>query len=814
MDVAPIRIGRFRAAALALVVLAVAGCSSPEEKAAEYVKNGMALLEEGETNKAGIEFRNALRLNEDLAEAWFGLSIVEESRQNWPNVNAALVRVLELEPRHLQAALGLGRIMLLAGEFEKALEYSKTASSIAPDTPATKALRAAILFRMDDHSGATTEAEQVLEADPGNVDALAILAAVRFAAGDIDAALGLLERGLEKNERNIGLQVFKLRILDRLKDYAEVEAVLRNLVELFPDEAAFRRELVRFLLLRERPDDAEAELRAIAAAEPDNTDAALDVVRLVNQVKGFDAARAELDERIAADSGNLRFHRFLAQLEIANGEGDSAIARLREVAGNEKFDEVDRNLVRVDIARYALTGGNRQEARELAAQVLQDDASNVGALQIQASLKIDEGNFESAISDLRTALAEDPQSANIQALLARAHALNGSLELADQRYREAMQNSDQAPRIALAYAEFLQKQGSTGRAEEIIAEAVEQSPQNADLLGRLAEYRLRRQDWIGAEEIARQIRNIEKESVVSDRIEAAVQAGQGRLDDSITILRGVHERSPGGIAPMTSLVRAYVRSGKSDEARTFLENILEINPDNAEAWVLMGGLAHQSGDAATAAENYSTAISANPKNPTGYLALSTLHIRDNDLEAAAKVLREGRIAIPDNFTIGVQLAGVEERRGDRETAIEILEELYVQQPLSDVVANNLASLLAEVRSDTESLDRAAKLAARLRKSPIPHFKDTVGWVHYKRGEYQPALELLSEAVEELPNIALVRYHLAMAHKAAGNRDEAIAEFEKAKSLTENEEFIHAAEIEAALAELMSETQTDSSGSGN
>jgi len=44
-----------------------------------------------------------------------------------------------------------------------------------------------------------------------------------------------------------------------------------------------------------------------------------------------------------------------------------------------------------------------------------------------------------------------------------------------------------------------------------------------------------------------------------------------------------------------------------------------------------------------------------------------------------------------------------------------------------------------------SLDRAYTIAAGLRKAQVPQFKDTLGWVHYQRGEHKAALPLLRKA---------------------------------------------------------------------
>jgi tetratricopeptide (TPR) repeat protein len=104
------------------------------------------------------------------------------------------------------------------------------------------------------------------------------------------------------------------------------------------------------------------------------------------------------------------------------------------------------------------------------------------------------------------------------------------------------------------------------------------------------------------------------------------------------------------------------------------------------------------------------------------------------------------------------------------------------QPGSMIAMNNLASLLSDYRTDKASLDRAYTLALSLRKSQVPQFKDTLGWVHYQRGEHKTAIALLEEAVAELPNVAMVRYHLGASYAAAGQTAKAVEQLKKAQEL--------------------------------
>ena len=120
------------------------------------------------------------------------------------------------------------------------------------------------------------------------------------------------------------------------------------------------------------------------------------------------------------------------------------------------------------------------------------------------------------------------------------------------------------------------------------------------------------------------------------------------------------------------------------------------------------------------------------------------------------------------------------------------------EPGSLIVANNLASLLSDHRTDKASLERAYAVAASLAKSQVPQFKDTLGWVNYLRGDHQSAVSLLEQAAADLPNFALVRYHLGMAYRATGQTAKAAEQFNKAAELTPDKSSELAEKIRAAL----------------
>ena len=113
---------------------------------------------------------------------------------------------------------------------------------------------------------------------------------------------------------------------------------------------------------------------------------------------------------------------------------------------------------------------------------------------------------------------------------------------------------------------------------------------------------------------------------------------------------------------------------------------------------------------------------------------SNFYLSQQKIDAAQDAVRAGLKEQPDSGVLQLMLATTEELKGDFDGAIAEYEAMLAKDPGSLIAANNLASLLADHRSDKASLDRARSLAMVLQKSPVPQFKDTLGWIDYQSGE--------------------------------------------------------------------------------
>ncbi len=781
--------------ALLLLAALLSACSSSEDRARGYLESGMKLLAAHDNDRAGVEFRNAVKLNKKLVEAWRGLAQVAEAKLQWSDLASVLRTILDLDPNNINERVKLAKIQLLGGSLDEALKLANEAYEIDNRNVSVLTLRAAVLFKIGDHDGATREAKAALAIDQRSAEAAMVLAADRMTAGDAKGALQILDSEPIAETNELGVELFKLNIFEKTKDLKNMEALLHKLAALYPKQVAFRRLLIKTYLDQKLPDEAQREIRAIIAANPSDVDAELDLVRLLFATQGADAARQELVSRVNGGGEAFPFQMALVDIDLPTGNFADAITQVKKLIDSTTSRE-NSLVAQIKLAQIFIDRKNFDEADGVIADILHKDQRNISALKLRASIRMERGQLEAAIADLREAINDKPQAPDLMLDLATAYERNGTIELAEKQFADATRASGFNPQIGLTYVAFLRRRGSTQRAEDVLVEIASHSPSNIDVLSALAEVKLTRQDWTGAQEIAETIRRLSNDRGIGDQILAAALAGGNKYEESIGVLQHAYEAAPTAIQPMYALVRAFVRAKQTDRATSFLQAVLQANPTSAEAYTLLGAVQLTRNAPDQALKSFKTAIEKQPNNVAGYRALAEFYMEQRKTDEALNTVLAGLKAQPDNGVLRLLQAGIMETKGDYEAAISAYQLMLEEQPGSLIVANNLASILADHRDDKASLDRAKSLVGRLRKSPVPQFKDTLGWVSYREGDYKTALAVLEEASAELPNLALVRYHLGMSYVSSGQPAKASEQLKLALSQTSDRDLEE--KIEAAL----------------
>ena len=743
----------------------LSACDSVEDRAQRHYDKAIELLAAGEPEKAALEFRNAVELNQDFNAARFELAKIQESERRLSAALQNYIKIVDIDPNHVGALVRSANILIVAGHVERAMESMEHAYRLAPDDLSVLLTKSLGHLRMGEYDQAVQFAEEALVLAPAEPKVGLVMASDHFRRGDYKEADTVIDRFLEVNPRDVSLNILRIRVLEQLGETEKLSAHLQNMARLYPDSLEVRRVLARWYISQDDLTNAETQLRKLRDIQPDSDEALRNLIQFVSDTRGEQAAREEVQAQIVkaqTDAQRVPLQVMLAEMDYTAGNTDAAYALLDSMMSRE--DQTGPVVeARLLLGQFKAREGKFEEALQAANSVLAADRKNAIALGLLAAIHSEQGEHEQAVIDVRAAMNESPRNAKLRRLAARIYERNGNNDLAMESLATTVVLSGYDPDYAQEYAAALRRTDQTRAIEAVLTETARRHPNNRELLAALAAARLRLQDWTGAEQAARVLRAIEAGDS-ADRIRAVVLTGQQRYGESIELLQRLAESNAENASIMAALTQVYVKAGQTSQARAYINQVLAENPENAAALRISGALHALGDDMESAEQSFRDAILADPEDPLGFLVLGRF-LRDNERrDEAEEIIRAGVANVPGNVALHIHLADLLLQRGEYDQAIQEFEIVYDLQPDSLIAANNLASMLADFHaSNPELVDRAYAIAQRLAGSRNPAHMDTYGWILYLRGEYTLALRSLRPAAEQLRNDPWVQYHAGMVY---------------------------------------------------
>jgi tetratricopeptide (TPR) repeat protein len=784
--------------ALAVVAIALAGCGSAESRKAHFMAKGQAYLAEGNLDKARVEFRNALQIAPNDAEARYQNGVVAERLGNVREAAGLYQGVIDVDPDHLPARTRLARLLLLGGATDRALEVVKPGLDKHPDDAELLAIRGVGRSRQGDLAGGLGDAERARQLAPDSEDTIASLAGLYDSAGRKDDAQRVLEDGVRRLPKSVDLRSALAQLYGQTGQSDKLEAVLKEIVALQPTEAAHRARLAEFYAQAQRFDEAESSLRQAIHDLPTSTPLKLSLVEFLLSRKGPEAAERELAAMAAANPKDASLQFALARLYESQKQSGKAEATLRAV-----IDRDPRAASAVQakdaLAAIYMRRNQRPEASKLIAEVLAESPRDNDALMLRAGLELDAGDPKSAIADLRAVLRDQPNAVPVLRTLAQAHVQNGEPALAEEALRRAVAAAPSDTSAALELIAVLETNGKSDEGRALAEGLLARDPKSQLIALAAFHAQMYTKDFAAARATAAATAAAHPDTPLGNYLLGLVAEVQGQDAEAIKNYSRAVDLGPTAPEPLDALVRLLLRTHQADVAHQRLQAMAAKQPNNAHLRSVDGEVLLAMKRLPDAAAAFESAIAIAPHELGPYHGLELVKIASGDPEGAIAQLKRAQAAVQPPDAASIQLADLYRRLGRRDQAIRTYEDLLRQNPRSDVAANNLAMLLVSGQADAANVKRARSLVARFDGTQVPQYMDTDGWVRLKDGEVDGALSTLEKAVSLQPASPTFRFHLAMAELQAGHTPEARRNLQTA--LNAGDRFEGAQEAKAALAQV-------------
>lgn len=807
-----------------LVALALAACSSPEEREAEHLARGIELLDAGDHARALVELRNVLQINPKNAEAMYYAGQAHEQAGRLPQAYAAYQQAVGEAPGLVPAQARLGALALLDKDLERASEAAEAIHAAEPDHPAALAIEGALALRQDDTQGALALARQALETVPQHEEAVAVLVGAYHRLGENARAIERLDQAIAAHPDTIPLRLLKLVILEDDAnrgegDLQQISATYEELFELDQESAFYRIALAEFQRRQGNLSEAETVLRDAALDDRiDTSHAARGLVRLILQEQGQEAAVSEVETLIERRPEDLALRFLLAELlagekrfDAAEEVLDAVITREAEAADTDEPTPTI-NDARASIAQIRVRAGDVTGAAALAREVLDADRDHRLANLVLGIVAFDDGAFDEAIRSARSALREDPGWLPALRLIAQTHVAAGETELARTALDQVIALAPNDLASIETLARLLTEQGDFNAALKLWDTAVRISDDPGPAIRARAEVEMRRGNFNAAQADIDHLLDIPEQQFAGSLLAGDLMLIQNRFDESQSWFERASQLRPDAPQAVVGLVRTAVTAGETERAIDYLEQRLREHPDEVATYDLMGSLLIDLDRPDAAEKALREAIRLQPEWTTPYQRLGRMLRERGEHEDAAAVYLAALDQMPGNRTMLGDLAFTHYLAGDYVAAADAYERLLETGPDGpDGVINNYAGIVAlHLHDDPERLGRALDLASeRFRTSNDPSRLDLLGWLHYRDGDYPLAATFLERAVAAAPDEPEIRYHLGMALYHSGRKERALEELDRA--LGDDADYPGVDEARTMHARLQAELEQASNG---
>jgi tetratricopeptide (TPR) repeat protein len=590
---------------------------------------------------------------------------------------------------------------------------------------------------------AKEEALFILENGSGNPLAPMLLVAASVTEADIAETQETLDTLHTDDPSSATIKVALGNLALKNGDIESAQKYCEEALRLDGESYLAQFSLGRIHHMRGNLSESEKYFKAAADMAPLRSPQTLAYASFKIQQGDLDEAKKFLESVIAEAPDYLPGLQALAQISVRENKLEEAYTWIEKI--NVRDGAYPDALILGSQIKLKL--GEKQQALKISTHAVSQfpKLDSVHYQQALAYLSLD--MHEEAVLSLNRVLLINPNSGQASSLLTSTITQNKNPEESIRALQEFLEGHPDMVWVRLSLANAFRDNGNFDEALALYAELEELSPQSPLIhLNRSLVFRLSQKRSQARSEILKAL------TINPDYLPAAID-----------------------------LIHLDLEEQKMSEARSRTDRLLSEHSESIDVHLLNGRVSLAENDLRSAQQSFLQVIEMGGYRREAYMFLAQISMREGNYEETLGSL--GSILEEDeNDLESLMLSAMVSQGLNRlEKASRFYERLIVLKPDHPPALNNLAVLYSNNENKLDSAYEYARQARGL-DPENPQIADTLGWILYKKGEYEKALVLAEESALKLPKSGETLYHLGMCQLATGDKGRALSSFEAALRL--------------------------------
>ncbi len=698
---------------------------------------------------------------------------------------AVLSKLVAASPFDGQARFVLISLLIGADRFNQAAADIASMQKVLPNDIRGRYLEATLAFRKNEPLRARDVVIQVLNVLPDHAPSLMLAGAAEYQLGSLATAADYLRKAVAKNPGSTYARNLLATTYLRQGQPVKAEEAITPALKLAPQDANVLR-------------------------------TAGEVALAKNQLT--DAARF-YDRALATEKDSVALKTRLAQIRLANGEMERAIADL-ELTSNLDKDQYQADL---SLISAHLVARQFDKALQAVGKLEKKQPDNPLTFNLKGSAQIGKSDVKSARISFEKALLLQPTYLPAARNLARLDVAEKRPALATARFNAILEKEPNNEGAWLALAEAQMMTGAPAKeVKETLSKAISIDQKSAPARLALIDFLAKNRDLAGAMAAATAAHNaIPDEPRLLDALGAA-QLAAGQTAQAIESFKKLATLQPDSPLPLLRLASAQFASKQVDVPLQALRKALAMQPDLLDAQRDIVTLQLAAGKPEEALKETRVIQKARPKEGIGFALEGDVLASQKKFSEATRAYAEAlkRQATPELIVkqhqlmlmggktweakslttqwvkdnpnepiVRFYLATLLMQEKAYKEAAQGYREILAIQPDNVATLNNLAWVLSQMK-DASALSYAER--AYLQAPLNPSIQNTYGWLLFsdenaesRERNRKHGLELLTQSAVAAPNDADIRLHLAKAMVKSGDKVGGIKELQAVIRLGES-----------------------------